>query len=246
MAPSSEKSKKRSCCTKNCSERVDPSKLPTKSRKDIVLKNVNVHPCKTRKNQDRIRPKNCYREYYLPGYDGKNIKICKNIFMKTVRCSSDFISKTLKEDIINKQGVEYVKEPVHQSMKGKTLYKETSGKSQASSDQQGLTNIPLMVEELNNNEESCSTTSQRSQHSEENHEENDIDLPDIMGITEENAFEAANFIWEMRPESICYNGSRTNAINYKDVFWLLLVLLILLAPRIFEFLRNYVESLVFM
>ena len=83
----------RGCCKKNCFERVDPQKLKTRSRRNVVRKHVKVYPCKSRKVKDRLRPKNCYREYFLPGSNGNDVKVCKNIFMSTVKCSSDFMIK---------------------------------------------------------------------------------------------------------------------------------------------------------
>ena len=125
MASSSDITKKRSCCTRNCSERVDLLKLRTKSHKDIVREYVCVYPCKTRKVQERIRPKNCYRKYFLPGLDGKKVKVCKKTFMKTVECSSHLIYESLKEvtkAITDKQdGVKHVTKPVHNRKKVKQL-----------------------------------------------------------------------------------------------------------------------------
>ena len=143
MASQTDKATSRGCCKKNCFKKVHPLKIQTESRRDIVLKYVKVYPCKTRKVRDRFRPKNCYREYFLPGHHN-DVKVCKHIFMRTVKCSSDFIDKTLCE--VTKAITDNLEVDVN-----KTDIQQTSETNQATYlPEEGLSDIPLMVEEINN------------------------------------------------------------------------------------------------
>ena len=183
MALQSDKPQNRSfCCRKDCFKFVNPLKIKHKTRKDIILQFVKVHPCKTRKVQDRIQPKNCYREYFLPGNDGSDIKVCKNIFMRTVKCSSDFIGKTL--DHITKAVVENLKDKVD-TPSNRTTHtivngEETLRVEHPSNDRKKMDNLPLMIEEINNlrgASKELSITNQtlpKSQNDDEDNETTDI------------------------------------------------------------------------
>ena len=181
MALQSHKPQNRSfCCRKDCFKFVNPLKIKHKTRKDIILQFVKVHPCKTRKVQDRIRPKNCYREYFLPGSDGSDIKVCKNIFMRTVKCSSDFIGKTL--DHITKAVVENLKDKVDTPSNRITHTiivngEETLRVEQPSNDRKKMDNLPLMIEEINNlrgTSKELSITNQALPNSQNYDEDNEI------------------------------------------------------------------------
>ena len=202
----------RGCCKKNCFERVDPQKLETGSHRNVVLTHVKVYPCKTRKVKDRLRPKNCYREYFLPGSNGNDVKVCKNIFMSTVKCSSDFIDKTLCE--VTKAVTDSLEDVVttsdHKRHRNRIKIHESVGINPASyihQEEQGLRNIPMVVEEINHGEVSLQETNDKyvmtKKVTEESSKE-DIKSFDLLGheniaevmeeINEDKAFEAVNYL----------------------------------------------------
>ena len=169
----------RSCCKKNCFEKVEPLKLKNESRRDTVLKYVKVYPCKTRKVKDRFRPKNCYREYFLPGHHSNDVKVCKNVFMSTVKCSSDFIGKTLYE--VTKAITDNQEDAVttldynHQRNRFNTQQTvEINQVSFIKQKGQGFSNIPLMVEEINQGEVSSHETDVSSHETDVSSHEMDV------------------------------------------------------------------------
>ena len=179
----------------------------------VVRKHVKVYPCKTRKIKDRLRPKNCYREYFLPGSNGNDVKVCKNIFMSSVKCSSDFIDKTLCEVT---KAVTYSLEDVvttsdHKRHRNRIKIHEIAGINPASyihQEEQGLRNIPLVVEVINHEEVSPQETNDKDvmtkkvaeESSKEDTESFDLlegheNILEVMEeINEDKAFEAVNYL----------------------------------------------------